>query len=684
MPPDTPLLAYIDPTGGLPPSLWSAAIASLLAALGVLITALKVFGWRVVRFWTPALVRPAAVVVAGLAVLIMGAMWFKSSRRPPEQPPPGADQPRVLVLAFDGLDPQLLDRYLSESRLPNFARLAKTGIYHPLATVTSPQSPVAWCSFITGEDPGGHGVFDFIKRDPVGYQLDLALADRRKLTLPWQGKPFWQQPAIDELGLIAQRLPMIFPPPKLNGRVLAGMGVWDLRGTEGTYFFYSTEPQERPGARGMLLKLTRDSKLLRGELPGPYRAGQSDKIREPFSLELASDKATLRLQQRTYVLANSRWSDWIDVEFRLGALGLEKIRAITRVLPKIEGEHVTLYVSPLNFDPRAPLYPISYPRSYSAELAESVGLYATRGMPFDTQAVSDGVLSDADFLEQVDEITSESERMLLGELPNFRSGVLFAYFEASDIVQHMFWRGIDDKHPLHNDRETQQHAAAIPQMYERCDEILGRAQAAMGTRGAVVVLSDHGFAPFRTAVHLNSVLRQLGWLALKDKETASGEFFKQVDWSRTKAYALGFNAVYLNVKGREGQGIVAPEKADLFARELQTELDAWVDPATREHPIRHAHICRDEFSKKQTDNMPDLIVGYARNYRASWETALGAVPEKLSEPNRKKWSGDHCIDAHEVPGIFLSSNRSLDAQSLPEVGAALEKYLAAQRKAAPP
>jgi predicted AlkP superfamily phosphohydrolase/phosphomutase len=309
-------------------------------------------------------------------------------------------------------------------------------------------------------------------------------------------------------------------------------------------------------------------------------------------------------------------------------------------------------------------------------------------MPFDSQAVNDGVLSDDDFLEQVRQVTDESEKMLHHELRRFKSGLLFAYFEGSDIVQHLFWRGIDPQHPLHGDAATQKHKDAIPQMYEQYDAILGRARTALGERAAVVVMSDHGFGPFRRAVHLNAILRDLGLLVLKDGQTTSSELLRDIDWYRTRAYALGFNALYLNRAGREGKGVVQAGEVETMNRLLIQALERWTDRDTGERPIKKVYSTRELYGGPANPDrkvgggehrhMPDLLVGYVRGYRASWETALGAVPAATVEPNRKKWSGDHCVDASEVPGVFLSSDPTLDCPSLAGLGEAIERYLAAR------
>jgi predicted AlkP superfamily phosphohydrolase/phosphomutase len=294
----------------------------------------------------------------------------------------------------------------------------------------------------------------------------------------------------------------------------------------------------------------------------------------------------------------------------------------------------------------------------------------------------------SDFLEQVRQVTEESEKMLHHELARFKAGLLFAYFEGSDIVQHLFWRGIDPQHPLHNDAATQKHKDAIPKMYEQYDAILGRARAALGEGAAVVVMSDHGFGPFRRAVHLNAILRDLGLLVLKEGKTTSPELFRDIDWYRTKAYAVGFNALYLNRAGREGKGVVQPNEVDAVSRLLTQALERWTDRDTGDRPIKKVYRTRELYAGPANPNrqvgggehqhMPDLLVGYVRGYRASWETALGAVPATVAEPNRKKWSGDHCVDASEVPGVFLSSAAALDCPSLAGLGEAIDRYLGAR------
>jgi len=658
-----PILGYIDPTGGLPPSIWGAILALLIAAAGLAAVALRVYArWALRHVW---------LIAVATALIMCAAMAWIFSRH--EASPAPGSSPRVVILCMDGLDPGLLQRYMGEGRLPNFSRLAARGVFHPLGTTTPPQSPVAWASFITGASPAEHGLFDFIKRDPATYAPDLSTSDRHGVARPWSGAPFWEDKAFRSAQVIALRIPLTFPPPKVGGRLLSGMGVWDARGTEGTYFFYSTLGP-RQGLRGMSFALVEGAGSLIGAIPGPYRVGEDDSAREPFELQIEGNRAMLHVQGRSYALQEGKWSDWIGLEFRLGALRLQKVFVVTRVLLHADGHEVSLYVSPLNFDPARPLFPISCPPEYSRELTGAIGTFHTRGMPFDTQALNDGLLSDSDFLEQWDFVFAEQEEVFAHELKRFDSGLLIAYFDAADALQHTFWCTIDPKHPAYTQELAARHGHAIADCYGRLDAVLGRAMTALGERGTVAVLSDHGFAPFHMAVHLNALLRKLGFLSLRDGSHTSKEFLRDVDWSRTRAYAIGFNSVYLNLAGREGQGSVRQGEAGALLKGIARALEGYRDQRTGSSPIKTVRIASELYPTSRHKDRPDLIVGYRRGYRASWETALGAVPEKVLEQNAKRWSGDHLVDAQEVPGVFLSSDPRLDASSIMEAGPAVTDY----------
>ncbi|HXS09304.1 MAG TPA: alkaline phosphatase family protein, partial [Candidatus Krumholzibacteria bacterium] len=176
------------------------------------------------------------------------------------------EAPDVVVLGIDGMDPDLLQKFVAEGRLPNFERLMKEGTFSKLGTSIPPQSPVAWSNFSTGMDPGGHGIFDFIHRDPKTYQPVFSAADviepGRTLNVgDWvlplskggarqlrTGETFWQ--ILDKEGVPCTliRVPANYPPVPTNARTLAGMGTPDLIGSYGTFTLY-TNAEMWQGAR---------------------------------------------------------------------------------------------------------------------------------------------------------------------------------------------------------------------------------------------------------------------------------------------------------------------------------------------------------------------------------------------------------------------------------------------------
>jgi len=327
--------------------------------------------------------------------------------------------------------------------------------------------------------------------------------------------------------------------------------------------------------------------------------------------------------------------------------------AICRFYVKSIAPEFALYGSPLNFDPDKSPYPISYPKGYAKELANSIGLYHTLGMPEDTWALNEERIDEKTFLEQCELIYEEREKMLWYELRRWQGGVLTIVFDTVDRIQHMFWRYIDSQHPLYDPAQTAQYGGVIEEWYRKVDAMLGRVLDTIDEKTILVVLSDHGFSSFRRAVHLNSWLRDEGFLHLKSGKLEGRQFGQDVDWERTQAYAIGIGGIYLNLKGREPQGIVAAEEAQQIKAKISERLLTLTDSKDGTQVVRRVLPREDVYSGPETDQAPDLFVGFAEGYRASWQTALGGAPRVLVEDNTKKWSGDHIVDPELVPGILL-------------------------------
>ncbi len=588
---------------------------------------------------------------------------------------------KLLILGFDGMDPVLLEEYMDEGLMPNFKRLAEEGDFKPLTTSMPPQSPVAWSNLITGMNPGGHGIFDFIAREPESYLPYLSTSkttgggktirlgewiiplSRPETLLLRKGKAFWE--ILDDHGVPATvvKIPANFPPSKSGAKTLSGMGTPDVLGTYGTFTFYTTgevdNDSEVTSGRVVAVELSNHS--VKTSLTGPPNPFRSDKAETSVGLRITVDPehpvALIGVGEREILLKEGEWSDWVRVEFNLAPL--QSLTGICRFYLKGVRPELELYVSPINIDPTAPSTPISTPEDYSARMAGDIGYFYTQGMPEDTKALDQGFLGDDDFLDLSEFIKEERIRMLDTELERFDSGLLFVYFPTTDPVQHMFWRTMDRMHPAHDPEEAAKYSNVIRNTYKAMDAIVGRAMAGIDGDTSLIVLSDHGFGSFRRYFHLNTWLKEEGYMVLNDKNLkSSGPFFEDVDFSRTRAYALGFNGIYINQRGREGMGIVAegPEKERLLD-ELIRKLEAVVDPATGERIIHKVYKSRELYSGAHLGEAPDLLIGYNRGYRASWETALGEVPEGLLGDNTKKWSGTHLWDYTLVPGVILSNRK---------------------------
>jgi predicted AlkP superfamily phosphohydrolase/phosphomutase len=343
------------------------------------------------------------------------------------------------------------------------------------------------------------------------------------------------------------------------------------------------------------------------------------------------------------------------VQFERGAF--KKVAGIVKFLLRSVEPEFGLYVSPINFDPRDPVFPLSYPAGYAGELARETGLFHTQGMPLDTWAVNEGRLDEDEFLAHVADVFGERRAILDYELGRLGEGLLFCYFDTADIVQHMFWRHRDPRHPRFDSESAEKYRDTIERWYERLDGLVGAVAGHLGPEDLLLILSDHGCGTFRRAAHVNGWLRRNGYLELRSPERGEGgELLADVDWRRTRAYAIGFGAIYINRMGREGAGVVRPgEETARLKEEIAAALLRWRDEKYGSAVVRSVYRGEEIFSGPYAAEMPDLFIGFNAGYRASRETAVGAVPATAIEDNGKKWSGSHLFDPALVPGVLFCS-----------------------------
>jgi predicted AlkP superfamily phosphohydrolase/phosphomutase len=379
-----------------------------------------------------------------------------------------------------------------------------------------------------------------------------------------------------------------------------------------------------------------------------------------MNIKVLPDKsgAELDVDGKKISVRTGEWSEWVEVKFKLGMMkttsGTIKFY-LNEINPDLE-----LYMTPVQINPNDPAFVITSPDEYIKELSREIGLFYTIGMPEDTKAFEEGRTDEEAFISMCDEVIEEQEKMLWYELDRFKEGLLASAFFSTDRVQHMFWATRDKLHPLYESGYAEKYGHVIDDYYRKMDSILGKVMERVDDKTAVMVFSDHGFSTFRRAVHLNSWLVDNGYMKLTKKITADdkdgGGLFKFVDWKNTKAYALGFGGIYLNIKGRERNGIVEKgEGADLVAEGIIKGLSELKDSSNGQSAVKKVYSSKDIYSGPNVGNAPDLLVGFQDGYRVSWQTAIGGAPAELMEDNTKKWSGDHIIDPSLVPGILLTN-----------------------------
>jgi len=574
---------------------------------------------------------------------------------------------KVIILGIDAMDPQITEKLMQEGGLPNFSNLKTVGAYSHLTTTIPAESVVAWSSFATGLNPGNHGIFDFIMRNPNNYLPYLSLNEisnekgKVKIQIHRKGDTFWSILSKNKIPCFIYFCPNTFPVDVLLGKMLSGMGVPDITGTMGRFSFYTTKAlnAEDKDSRGKIIHVESKDNMIDCKIYGPKVSAdglvQEDIIPLRIILKPNENKISLEFQRNRVFLEEGKWSDWQRVYFKVGTF--RKVYGIARFYLKSINPEFELYVSPINFDPQNPPFPISYPYDYSKKIVKKIGLYYTQGMPHDTWALTENRLDEKAFLELADKILSEKEKILKTALKEFKGGLFFFYLDSLDSIQHMFWRYIDTQHPLYEKESL--YKDTIFRYYEKIDQIIGEILKNLDKNTTLIVLSDHGFSSFRKAVHLNRWLLQNEYLSLKEGRKEGREFFEDMDWSKTKAYALGFGGIYLNRIGREYSGIVSEQEAKNLKQEIAKRLRQSLDPKTGETVVRNVYEQEDVFKGTYMNDAPDLFVGFNRGYRASWQTALGSVPQPLIEDNRKKWSGDHLIDSDLVPGVIFS-NKEMD------------------------
>jgi predicted AlkP superfamily phosphohydrolase/phosphomutase len=645
-------------------------LIALVVAAAALPTAAEAYvgpgaGFALISSFLTLAVAFAAAFFAFLALPVRAALRARRRRRSLKR----ARVRKVVVLGLDGLEPDIVEAMMARGELPYLARLRETGTYRRLETSMPALSPVAWSTFATGCDPSRHGIYDFLARDPRTYAPRLSSSEvtgesrfRRlgPLAVPVRrarvrglrhSRTFWS--VLSEHGVFSSvlRVPITFPVERIDGVMVAGMCVPDLRGSQGSFTFITSEPARAPHG-GVTLAVAAGG----GEvaIPGPASPLDGTTLTSRVVLRRVLRGGAMHFElacgRERVPLTVGAYTPWVRLKFR-AARGLT-LSGIARFLPVALDGNVSVYVTPIQIDPERPAMPVSHPPVFSIHLSKLLGTFGTLGLLEDTGALNDGAIDEQGFLDQAYLYHDERRAMWLHTLARLRNGLAVCVFDISDRLQHMFFRYLDPSHPANAGRDVTRHADAVAEMYRRMDALLGETMRHVDGRTALFVISDHGFKPFRRGVNLNAWLEREGLLATR-AGAAPGEYLSAIDWARTRAYAIGLGGIYINLKGRERHGVVEEFEADALKRRIADGLVRLEDGGVR--CIRRVVDVAREWSGPYRDAGPDLLPGYEVGYRVAWDCAKGAVRPELFEDNTRCWSGDHCMDSEVVPGVVFAN-----------------------------
>lgn len=556
---------------------------------------------------------------------------------------------RALILGFDSFDPKLFEAFSGKGDLPNLSRMAEGDGYSPLKVSAPPQTEVSWTSIATGADPGSHGIFDFVHRNPETYIPYVSILPTRTSAIGTQFvPPYTARTMFDEAvgqGYPATALwwPAMFPTrPGSPVRVIPGLGTPDIRGQLGLGSFYSTENGFlKEGHKTPVEIFSENGNSYNSLLKGPFikRKGEVAPAEVEFQLDVLDEKNTrLTLDGATFDLKPGEWSPIIEFKFKTGMF--INVHALTRAIVTSTNP-VRLYFLPLQIHPLHSLWQYASSGSFARQAWQAAGSFLSLGWPQDTTGLEDGCISDEQFIALCEDIFEARERILFHMLDDFKEGVLASIFDDLDRVQHMFRRDRPD---------------VVQDWYQRLDQFVGRVNAHLekqnGKKVNLLVMSDHGFTDFGYKVHVNRWLLENEYLAVQKGKTEAN--LASVDWDKTKAYAIGLNSLYINLKGREGKGIVPVEQVEHLATEIKDKLLKWKGP-DKQPIFSRVSLRHEAFSGPLLHLGPDLMLGCPSGYRASSETGLGKWKETTIEENNDHWGADHCIDPDVVPGVLFSS-----------------------------
>lgn len=581
---------------------------------------------------------------------------------------------RVVILAFDGVDPDLVDRWAA--RLPVLGGLMGGQPCPRLTTTLPPDDAVAWTTFATSRLPAAHGVLAATGRDPVSHlpRQDLfryiapgfdpggnRIREAGAETLR-RGDSFWKTAGAGPVKVKVLFAPYVFPPETVSEpSILSGLGAPDLRFSWGTWSLLDTRLTPAQAAvdpdGGDLVALSAVSGspgVYKGVLTGPPTpSGEAAVLGLTVSSDAAAGTVTVNGGGAEATLPVGRASEWLGVTFP--GTGAARPRGVLRFLPlEAEKGRIRILVSPLYQEPREPYVPFSTPMAWSRYMAESYGLFPSAEGRWEVSARGAGLLDDEQLQSLLSADFQQRVRMTVGELKKGDADLLVSWFGAPDAASHAwFGEALDAPVGL----PPTGGADRLLQVYRWVDDAVGQVQATLSPQDVLVVLSAHGFQPFRSAFGVNAWLLEHGYLVSgggvrKGRQLQASD----VDWSRSRAWSVGNGLVYLNLAGREANGTVEPAEREALIAEIAAGFAAARDPRSGEVPVHAARTRQEAWPSVAGEVGPDLILSFEDGWQASLADRSGQVSAEIWASNRSSLGGDHAGSRFDTTDGFVLAN----------------------------
>ena len=451
-----------------------------------------------------------ALVVAG-ALFLNFSVWSHPKMRDVKE--------KVIIIGFDGMDPDLVKEYMDQGLLPHFRKLASQGTFASLGTTNPPESPVAWATFQTGLNPGGHNIYDFLTRSTETYLPNLGMVSVEPPKFLWKlipiklprvetirkGTPFWVQAGKNGIRTTILTVPLSYPPDDIpGGFMMAGLPLPDIRGTTGTFYYWATDLSdfevgdaemggkigrlEFNGDKATTAILGPSNPILKEEqeelkaVPKDQRtieqqaryeqlmeSGYKD-VKVEMDVQKVAGGVKIHVHDQEIELKKGEWSDWIPLTFKINPI--VKMRGMSQFLLLEDEPEVKVYMSPVNWDPRNPPLPITKPDDWSKKLVKEVGIYRTLGWAEATWPLNEERIDEATFIADAYVAMKDRMKIMENELKKKNWNLFVSVYETTDRFQHMFYRLVDPKHPYYDAELAAKYGNAIRDVYVQCDKIV--------------------------------------------------------------------------------------------------------------------------------------------------------------------------------------------------------------------